>query len=268
MNQPTRIQELVGQLSGYRTRAAARRELAQIGAAAAPALLQALQDQEAPENARWSALSLLAQWRHEPAVPVLVKLVASDPHLRGDAVRALREITGQDIGEDAAAWAAAVAPGAAAATATDAQPAEGTEADTAAPDMIDLFRNAVGDVATKLSWEEPGYVYLRLPLPEGRKQQLLVTFDETDAEGRGLATLYTECGPASPAAQATIQRRNDTARHGRFEIDTDEEGEAKVVMRTRLPVTELKVAELRDIILSMAADADALEFELTDSDHI
>lgn len=251
---------LINRLGDYRTRARARRLLRQLGRQPAEKLLTVLDDEDAVPNKRWAAIGLLADCRYEPAVPALLRIMKSDGTLNGDAYRALRTITGHDIGEDVAAWEHALSGGAPPdGDAPGDTPPQGPDEDS--PEL-NLVREALGDVATKLSWEEPGYAYLRLPIGTDRKQQVIVTFDEVDKDGNPLASVYTECGPATNEAQEATSRRNVTLAYGRFAVEEDE-GAEKVVMRHYERLERLTPALLRDIVLAMAREADNLECELT-----
>ena len=266
MAQTQDIDQLIAQLGDFRTRAQARRQLQALGSVAAERLMAVLQRPESPENLRWSAVTLLAACKCEEATPLFVDLLRNDLKLRGEAVRALQSITGHDIGEDLAAWEKALNI----AAAEEAEPAEdaATEEHEGEPAGMALFRKALGGVAVQFSWEEPGYLYMRVPLSEGRKQQMIVTFDDKDANDEPLTTFYTECGPASSQAVDIISRRNVTLKHGTFEVETDDDGSKKIVMRCKAPTASVAAVEARDIILNMAREADLLEFELTGTDRI
>jgi hypothetical protein len=131
----------------------------------------------------------------------------------------------------------------------------------------EFFRRALASAASQFQWEEEGYLYMRFELAGSRKQQIVATFHETDETGQPLATVYTECGPASPEAVVAITRRNLTVKYGKFEIE-GEEGQQKVVMRARIPFSSLDGKLVHDAVLCMAVEADSLEHELTNADRI
>jgi hypothetical protein len=234
----------------FRTRHAARLALRRRGRAIAPALLDLLRDAAAPENARWVALDLLAEWRCRDAAPALLDLLRSAPALRRDAVRALEAITGRAEGEDAESWARAVAE-------TCPSPAAAAE-----PPEFALVREAVGDVALELCWEADGYAYLRLPAAAGRTQQVLVLF-ETDAAGARLASLYTECGRYRAGGEEAVRRRNATGASCTFQAEPGRDGQPMVTGRLRLALAGLAPATLRAHLLAVAREADDLEEELS-----
>jgi len=262
---------LISQLADHRTRAAARRELRDVGSAAAEQLLVVLQDRESPANMRWAGITLLAHCKHGPAVPVLIEVLASDPNLQGEAVRALQTITGHDLGEDVGAWKCATGhggdPGGGAVAETEEEPvAEEAGEKSVAESRLGLVRAAVGDVASELSWEEPGYVYARIELEAGRKQQMIVTFDDSMADPD--LSIYTECGPPDAEAVQNMSRRNVTVAYGAFGVETEDNGSEKIVMRHGVPLSRIDVSSLREILLSMAREADNFEYELTQNDRI
>ncbi|MBT3375664.1 MAG: HEAT repeat domain-containing protein [Lentisphaerae bacterium] len=264
------IESLVTRLRSFRTRAQAREELRALGDAAVPELLGMVEDAQEPENARWAGITLLGDMKCEQAVPLLVSLLRDDLPLRGEAHRALVQISGQDAGEDADAWETSLANCPEDAEAVEAGGESVPSGEEGVSDL-ELCRRAVGDVATKLSWEgtdDEGYAYIRLPLKEGRKQQMIVTFDEMDDDERPLATIYTECGPATPEAVQAMSRWNVTLRYGTFVVEESAEGQQKVVMRHQTLKSGLLPESLRTILLTMAREADGLEFEITQSDQI
>ena len=261
------MESLIAQLRSFQTRAHARQRLHALGEAAVPGLLGLVEDPQEHENARWAAITLLGNLKCELAVPVLVNILRDELSLRGQARKALELITGQDAGEDADAWETLMAGS----TADAGVDGASTPASSDDADELDLCRQAVGDIATHLTWEETdgdGYAYIRLPLKDDRKQQMIVTFDEIDEDGRALATIYTECGPATPEAVEASSRRNVTQRYGKFLVEEDPDGQRKVVMRHQMSCPGLLPGTLRTILLNMAREADGLEFEITQSDRI
>ena len=258
------VDTLISQLFDYRTRAKARRRLEQLGPTAADRLLVLLADPETAENVRWSAITLLALYGTKEAVPLLVGVARDVLRLRAEALQALKLLTGQDFGDDVPAWERALGGDRA-----DAAKPESFSPDEATCEgaVFGLFRAAIGDLATRLSWEEEGYIYARIPLSGGRKQQVAVTLDEEDAAGNRLAGFYTECGPASAEAVESVSRRNVTLRYGAFLIEEDNDTK-KVVLRHSHPVSGLTSELIRDVLTVMAREADNLEFEITQSDRI
>ncbi|OGV77433.1 MAG: hypothetical protein A3K19_12515 [Lentisphaerae bacterium RIFOXYB12_FULL_65_16] len=256
---------MIGQLWDHRTRGRARARLAELQSVAAVKIEALAQNHDAPENTRWAAIALLGQWQHQPAVATLLDIAKREVHLRGEAVRALQRITGKEIEEDMAAWEKALAGETAE---PEAAPVKAGAPGSLEARMLTLFQQALKTVASKVQWEEAGYIYARVELGESRKQQILVTFNEKDGDGQPLAMFYTECGQAARQALDVITRRNATVHCGGFLVETDESGGKKVVMRHKTLVRDLNETAVREIVLTMAREADSVEYELTQSDHI
>lgn len=259
----------IEQLGNFRTRAKARQALQRLGPdLAASRLLALVADRNQPENLRWSAITLMRAWAYAPASEALLEVVKAHSGLRGSAVQALEAITGLAIGDFPEEWEEALKD-------VEAYRSRHQEPDGAAaigadgePDGCHLFREALGKVATEITWEPEGYLYLRLPVDGDRKQQVVVTFAEVDTAGRPLTTIYTECGPLKEGSLESINRRNVTTRCGRFYVEKDAQGVEKVVMREAVPSKRLTVKLAREMVMAIATEADALELELTGADHI
>jgi len=277
MSEPQSLEQLIALLADYRTRHAARMRIKDMGPAVVDHLLPLLGDSSKSENLRWSVLALLVAWKHLPAAPEILRVARSDRGLQSEGVRALERLTGLEIGEDWAEWEKALPDPEAYAARQDASATDEAPAVAARPHSKvgkspeergrELFRRALANIASQFQWEAEGYLYMRFELPGNRKQQIVATFHETDAEGRPLASLYTECGPASPEAVTAITRRNLTVKHGKFEIDGTE-GEQKVVMHAQIPLAGLNEKLIHDTAMCMAVEADSLEHELTQADRI
>ena len=258
----------IRELGSYRTRAKARKQLERCGPALADRVLPLLGDGTLAENVRWAAIMVVKAWGYAPAAPLLLQVVRTHSGLRGTAIQALEALTGLAIGYAPDEWEHALA-NPEAYRREHQEPETLTLADPSGePDGCRLFRQALGDLATEITWEEDAYLYLRLPLEGGRKQQIVVTFTELDAGGKPLTTMYTECGTLRPDAMDSIARRNLTARYGKFYIQKDSQGNDIVVMRETVPALRLTPKLARDIVQSIAAEADSLEFEMTGADRI
>jgi hypothetical protein len=281
------IDLLIKQLNGFQTRAAARQQLQLLGAAAGPSLLPLLRDENAPLNARWAAIKLVGQYGYIEAVSDLLNITRTNLNLRGESCRALEQITGKELGEDIEAWERELNPDAPKMEAADEPPAENPEstafaeiapaeaaeaaapAESAAPPanpILDLVTRALQKAAQEISWDEDGdYALVRMPLKQGRKQQMAIM--EEDGVPPTLK-IYTECGAAPKNAKDLVCQRNLTLHHGKFVIETDESGQGKIVMEERQALVLMNAELLRETVLAMAQAADDLEYELTQSDRI
>lgn len=254
------IDTLIEKLADPQTRHLAREALAEKGAEIAPQLLETVKDQEQPTNMRWACITLLAEAKYEPAGPELVRILKEEINLRPDALRALQTITGRDdVGVETDDWEKVIA---------------GEELEEAPEEELDddeamaFLRKALKSDSVTVKWLPEGYAHLTVHLPGERKHQVLLTFDEEDARGRQVVTFYTECGKTTPEAESVIYRHNVTMPHGAFSIERNAEGDLAVVLRNRVPIEELGEDSLREIIVSAAREADAVEYELTEQDRI
>lgn len=272
MSTATNISGLLAKLGDWRTRHAARATLAAMEpGAVVDAVMELVRNAEASENTRWAAISLLAEWKHAPANLLLLEILRNEPRLRGEACRALQAITGRDIGEDAVGWERFLSGAEAQATADGAAGvAAELAASDAARDNLDfrLIQEAMKGVAPEISWEAPGYAYVRCLCPDGRKQQVVVCF-QNDPAGGSTVVAYTESGTVTPAAADAITRRNASIQHGAmFRVEKNAEGQPVVSCRCSVPRSQARPELLREIILHLAHEADALEYELHGVDQM
>ena len=268
MSNQAEIARLIDALGAYRTRAAARKQLAAFGTEAAAQLTAILADSQRPENMRWAAISLVAACAHLPACPALVEVARSYGGLRGTAVEALETITGLRIGDDLDEWDKALADPEGYQTTLERAGSENDESTESEVAACEIFRQGLAGIAAEFTWEDEGYLHMRIPLEGGRKQQIIVTFGEVTRTGQPLTTIYTECGEPTPEILADISRRNVTIKYGSFLIEQEEGQPAKVIMRETVPLHRLTPELAREIVQAIAAEADLLEFELTGVDRI
>jgi hypothetical protein len=233
---------------------------------------------------RWAAMTLLEELKYQAAVPALLEVLRNEPNLVGEAARALRNITGKDIGESLEDWEAAITgksvptaevePEATIAPEPVATPEPEPEATTPAPalpetpdEQVALIKDAMAEAADEVAWDECGGVYVLMPVGE-RKQQLLVSLDSKDDSGEPAALIYTECGEAREGAATLVADANQTVTHGQFKLEDDGEGNEKIIMCHFIPAAEVTPQTLGDSIRAMAEAADALEAKLTGEDLI
>jgi hypothetical protein len=263
------VNKLILQLGNFQTRAAARQELVMLGKEAVSALIAALKNPV--EGIRWSAAKTLGDIGDATAIDPLIELLANSG-MASTAAESLQQITGNNFGTDAAAWQhwrkTGEAPGqTGGATPTFAVgvPDEMISGAKLSDDEIigRLLQGLTGVKQRKLA----SGVQLEVPLEGGRKQNLALTFDSTDGEGRRLVCVYTECGPAHPTKYDTVFRYNLTLPYGSVAV-RDIEGQPTFVMMFTTPRESLDIAVLRRALLAIAKQADALEYELTRKDVI
>jgi len=263
---------LINQLGNYQTRPRARAQIEALGPAAAERILPLISDQTLPENMRWVAITLIASWRYEPAIPQLLAMMREeDGLLKAEVSQALQAITGLECGESLDEWETALANPDEPAVAVSS-PAAAVEADEveATATGQEILQRALSDIATEMSWvdEDGGYLHLRIPLPGERKQQVVATFADLDAEGRPLVSIYTEFGTATEQDLENIEQHNRRIKYGKFLLEEGEEGTQRVTMRETVLLSELTDEMVREMVTSVAEEADSLELELTGADHI
>jgi hypothetical protein len=240
------------------------RALGQTGLAAGAALVQLAADAGASENARWSAIVLLGEMRYAPGVGDLVRLQATETKLRAALDRTLQAITGLELDEDGGSGQKALDSSGFAPAPELAAPLALATAEA----KLALVQEALADVAMALSWEPPGYVYVRRTVAGGRKQQILISFEPDVRTGQESVLFYTECGLATPAVADAIARRNLTTRFGEFRVEKGDAGTEKVAFRYWLARNRVSASAVREVVLSMTEEADALEFELHGTDTV
>ena len=221
-------------------------------------LLAELKNPGNPPNMKWALMTVLETHRCTEAVPLLVDLLRDEPVLMDEASRALKALTGRDAGEDADQWTAALgAPGS-----TNEDTREGEN-----QSMV-FVRDALQDEDADITWdEEQACVYTEIHFEE-RRQQVIISFGSEDALGQRCAQLYTECGTIGPEWRDEILARSALLRYGSFALEEGADGAFRVTMQHFLPEADLAPADLRDAIVVIAHDADALEHEITGEDRI
>ena len=255
------IERLIEQLADTRTRAQARRELAQLGREAAPKLLPVLDESRALPNKRWAAISLLGGCGYEPAVPVLLKVMRGEPSLCGEAYRALKAITGKDLGDDIAAWE--VALGGAAGVADEGAVTQEPTGASPACVALELVQRAVADLATSIEWREPDTACVAISAAKVRECRLVVTFGQLNRSRQPVVSIHTDCGPSNPTVQAVVFRHNVTFGYGTYAVATDDGGAERIVLRYDVSADRLTPNFLRDIVMAMVGEVQQLDSELS-----
>jgi hypothetical protein len=255
------ISTLIADLKDFHKRREAKDALGKIGNACEAPLIEVLQSPNSTLNQTWAAIRLLADMQSENAIKPLVEIMRDNENLMGETARALRMITGREIGEDLNEWEAALG-----------MKISEDEDDFdlgKAKECMQLLRSAVGGLAEDLKWDSEGdYAYLVMPVG-GRRQQILVAFEDPDEIDNAQVMIYTECGPAIEDAESIMSRRNVTLSYGQFQIEDDPDtGESKVVLRHFIPSQEFDESKAREVLPAIATDADVMENELTGTDRI
>jgi len=298
----SQIESLIEQLADFRTRAEAKRRLTLLGEECVEQLLVVLGNMALPTNMRWAAMGLLTNLGCMDAVQDIFNILQSEVDLQNEAAICLQKLTGMDCGVDAKGWATKLGLEH---LLLDVDDDEGDIRDMVddilegevmmnednnieedavgkAKDGDELkeqeqlplacyekFRDALGDRVTNCNWVDDSYVHIRVPLDNGRKQQIVVTFNGEDEGGRLLAQFYSESGVTTVDAQAEIEERNGGLRYGEFRlVPTGDDDGMKVTISYTAVVAELDVEAICEVVLYLAQEADNLEKELTNEDLI
>jgi hypothetical protein len=248
------VEELIERLRDFRTRYAAKNELLEMGAAAVPPLIQAV-DSRNP-SVRWAAVAMLGEIGARQAVPRLVEAVR-DETIRTAAVEALQHISQQDFGADYDAWKRWLDMGQGAADA--AQLEVHAQADG------DLIREAVYGTDVSAEGHSRGYV-LRVPLGD-RHQDVFINFKARDSEGAALVVIYTRCGPANAKHYEWALRQNVHMSAGAIAV-ADIEGKPEFVVVDVLARTIVTPGLMIESVRRVARKGDQLESALTKADRL
>lgn len=255
-----RARELVAQFRDFHTRKAAMDGLAALGDEAVPALVETLGSRA--ENIRWCARSVLVEIGSDLAVERLTAAL-DDPRRRAEAVEALREITGEELGERRERWEAW--------RRGEGQPPPEETQPEARPAQAELLSNeqlveaAIAGAEIKAEARESGYS-LTVPLASGRHQEVTVTFSAKDFEGEPLVVVYTECGPASAKNYEWALRQNLRMSFGAIGLRDRQGTPTFVMLNTHARATVLPT-DIRKSVLLLARKADAVEAALTKEDR-
>ncbi len=223
------------------------------------------------EGVRWSAAKTLGEIGDAAAVDALIALL-DNTSLAPTAAESLQAITGKILGTDAAAWNHWRKTGEEPPPSTgyiSTYAAGATEENMSAEGLSDeqIVRRVLRELPRAKAHPIQGGAQVEILLEGGRRQNLAVTFDSKDAEGRPLVCVYTECGPAHPTKYDTVFRYNLSLPYGSVAV-RDVDGHPMFVMMHTTPRQSLDIAVLRRALLAIAKQADALEYELTRKDVI
>jgi Arc/MetJ family transcription regulator len=246
--------ELVEQLRSFRTRKAAMEALMETGGGAVDALIEALDARN--EGVRWAAIRCLGEIGDAKAVRELIRRLG-DPLDRDAAAEALRRITGQDLAADAEAWHRWSGEGA---------PPPSSQASPAG-DLPDdaLVAEAVRGLSASIQGSGHSRT-ITIRLEGGRRQVVRISLSAKDLDGEPVALVYSECGPADPAAYEYALRLNLSIPYGALAL-REVEGAMRLVMLNSLLRRGLTPLALRKSILAIASKADSVEQRLFGRDR-
>jgi hypothetical protein len=249
------VDALIKDLVDFRKRSAAKQALIAKGEEAVEPLIRALESGYA--SVRWSAVSILGHIRDRKAVPYLIEAL-QDGNVRSAAEEALRQVTGEDFGDDYDAWKRWQEMGG---EPSETSPA-GTEA--AVPGEAELVEMAIA--GTNCGWTGGDGVYvMHVPLKD-RHQAVTVKFGVTDSDGAKLVVIYTRCGPADARHYEWALRQNLKMSAGALGV-TEFDGKSEFVIVDVIGRADATPRLLINAVRRVAKRGDQLEEALTKSDE-
>lgn len=201
------------------------------------------------ESVVWAAVHSLKQLRSAKALPALVGLLERDV-LPAEVTSALRAITGEDFGTDAARWRESIAA---------VRSAEGQ-----APSTAEVVQQTAAQLRAELSGREPAWELL-VPLSGGRRQRVVVRLIAAQGTQPALTLIYSECGPADPRLHEAVLRKNLTIPAGAFAL-REVEGRLLLALADTLPTQMLNPGLLAWAIENIGSRADLVERGLVEQD--
>lgn len=250
------VRGLLAKLRDYRTRSGAADELAAMGGAAVPALVEALRG-EAHEGARWAIINCLGEIGSEAAVAALAPFL-EDGDYETVAHEALVRIVGRDLGPmppEWLRWAQCRTPDAAGAGGAPALSAQSLTSDR----LLDL---ALDDGVATWRMDEEDRFTVELPLAGACIQRVAVVFGQQDHEGAEIVVVYADIGEARPEHYETVLRRNLRLPYGAVAL-RDVAGRPHFVMFNTILRHALSPVELRKSITTIGELADRLRRQLS-----
>ncbi len=129
----------------------------------------------------------------------------------------------------------------------------------------------IRDMAAQSNWvieaDEPKKMIINVKLGSMRRQKVTVETGTSDANGYGVLSIWSVCGPINPGSAAMILRSNEQIVHGSLALKKIGEGE-ELVLRSNLLLDTLDVLELTRTIAAVAWQADQIESQLNgDTDN-
>ena len=243
---------LRAQLRNFRTRSAAIREAEAAGPEAFDAAAALLND--ANEAVRWSAMQILVKLGDKRAVGPLVGMLERGTSAM-EAANALRRLTGQDYGEDAAEWK--------------------RWADfESEPDVVGerlklsdeaLLNAAIDGLTAKVGARQGDRFGVHVSLPNGREQWVYVDFSGKDPDGSEIVRMYTLCGKAMPERFEWALKQNMRLPYGAIGLGRHD-GERHFVMLNALPRATADAEEIAKSVMALATHGDKIETMLGEDD--
>jgi HEAT repeat protein len=249
------VDELIKDLVNFRTRSVAKSALLELGDEVIEPLIKAMDSGYA--SVRWSAVTILGELRAKQALPHMVTAL-KDPDVRTAAADALKNLTGENFGEDYDAWQRWLALGA------DTAAAGESSATSGGASAAELVKQAVHGTDISAEKTERGYT-LRVTLAD-RHQDVHVSSSAKDSDGAALLVVHTRCGPANAKHYEWALRQNVKMSAGAIAI-ADVAGKPAFVIVDVLVLDEATPGMLIEAVRRLARKGDQLESALTKADQ-
>jgi len=242
---------LRAQLADFRTRKEAINNAVLAGGDAAPAAIELLGDRK--EAIRWSAIKILSDLEDTRAIGPLIELI-EDGKSVVDAANALHVITGQDFGEDGAAWRGWASQSGGVQVATERKRMSDEE----------LVKAAIDDIPAQVAMRKGRYV-VTVHLDDGRSQTVYIVFSAKDSVGEPIVWLYTPCCEAASDKYEWALKQNLRLPHGAIGIARIDGKNCFVMSNTHLRAT-VDPDDIAKSLMTIAVKGDSVEKMLAGED--
>ena len=234
------IQEKLSELTNFKSRSTARKDIISMGAQnAGAALLDFFKDEELKDNTVWAVVVIFQEWAWQDATEMLISLLESRTNLRGDISRALQVITSKNFGLEAADWRV------------------GLSGSAFYVELKQLFGSteisefSISDDRCKII----------VNLDGSRRQQVLLFTTPGDMR------LYTECGVIGEDKKSMVEKMNETLEYAELLCEASEDC-YKVTLTAPVDETNSAAGVLKEQIMGFARISDTWEQQLTGQDNI
>jgi len=125
-------------------------------------------------------------------------------------------------------------------------------------------KQLVRSVAQSAGWQclESGEAWqVMVPIGSLRKQTVVVRFDQKDADGHGLVSYSSVCGPSTPENALQLLKFNAQMVMGAFGVQSTPSGDVVVVCASQLAATSTAL-DVSRTITAIAWQADKVEENL------
>lgn len=244
--------DLRNRLQTFQGRSAAIEAAVREGEPAIAAAIELLRDRN--ESVRWSCIRILSEIGDGRSVGPLIALIERDKNAT-DAANALRSITGQDFGEDAAAWRQWAVKNPALRTATDL----GTLSDEA------LLAAATKGLPMTVTGGDGEYE-VAVSMSGGRCQRVWVDFTRADPQGNPVVQLCTPCGDADARRYEWALKLNMTIPYAGIALASLDDKLCFAMVATYLRAA-VHPEEIAKALATLAAHGDEIEKALGGEDR-